>query len=179
MSSSEFDLVSPSLDKSTDIIYANYKDESYLPALQTLVAKDLSEPYSVYTYRYFLHKWPELCICVFDVVSNVMIGCIVCKSEFVNDCMQGYIAMLTVSDSHRKRGIGSKLAQEGIRRMKEAGCSEIVLETEVSNLGALALYNKLGFVREERLARYYLNNGDAFRLKYYIDDSEKNISYAV
>ena len=25
-----------------------------------LIARDLSEPYSVYTYRYFLHNWPHL-----------------------------------------------------------------------------------------------------------------------
>jgi hypothetical protein len=28
-----------------------------------MVDKDLSEPYSVFTYRYFLHNWPGLCIC--------------------------------------------------------------------------------------------------------------------
>jgi len=27
----------------------------------------------------------------------------------------------------------------------------------------------LGFVKEEKLARYYLNGGDAFRLKLWID----------
>ena len=35
--------------------------------------------------------------------------------------------------------------------------------------GNLVTDDKLGFVREERLARYYLNGGDAFRLKLYID----------
>ena len=28
-----------------------------------------------------------------------------------------------------------------------------------TNLGALALYEKLGFARDEKLARYYLNGG--------------------
>ncbi len=40
-----------------------------------------------------------------------------------------------------------------------------MLETEITNKGALNLYEKLGFVRDKRLSRYYLNDNDAFRLK--------------
>lgn len=42
---------------------------------------------------------------------------------------------------------------------------QVVLETEATNTGALNLYSKLGFSRNERLVRYYLNGVDAFRLK--------------
>jgi ribosomal protein S18 acetylase RimI-like enzyme len=42
---------------------------------------------------------------------------------------------------------------------------EIVLETECHNRGALHLYEQLGFVRDKRLYRYYLNGVDAYRLK--------------
>ena len=41
----------------------------------------------------------------------------------------------------------------------------MALEAEVTNPGALALYEKLGFVRDKRLQRYYLNGNDAYRLK--------------
>jgi ribosomal protein S18 acetylase RimI-like enzyme len=41
---------------------------------------------------------------------------------------------------------------------------QVVLETEVTNAAALRLYGKLGFAREERLLKYYLNGVDAFRL---------------
>ena len=44
-------------------------------------------------------------------------------------------------------------------------CPEVVLETELSNKGALNLYYNLGFVRDKFLPMYYLNGGDAFRLK--------------
>jgi hypothetical protein len=40
---------------------------------------------------------------------------------------------------------------------------------QVTNHGALGLYAKMGFVRDERLQRYYLNGGDAYRLKLWID----------
>jgi hypothetical protein len=29
-----------------------------------LIEKDLSEPYSIFTYRYFINDWPSLCILV-------------------------------------------------------------------------------------------------------------------
>lgn len=45
---------------------------------------------------------------------------------------------------------------------------QIILETEVSNTKALNLYSRLGFIRERRLYRYYLNGSDAFRLAKYL-----------
>lgn len=39
-----------------------------------------------------------------------------------------------------------------------------MLETEFDNLAALSLYESLGFIREKRLYRFYLNGKDAFRL---------------
>lgn len=44
-------------------------------------------------------------------------------------------------------------------------CHEVVLEAEVTNKGALRLYENLGFMRDKRLQRYYLNGNDAYRLK--------------
>jgi len=48
--------------------------------------------------------------------------------------------------------------------MKEDGVEEIILETEFDNYAALSLYESLGFIREKRLYRFYLNGKDAFRL---------------
>ena len=42
---------------------------------------------------------------------------------------------------------------------------QIALETEVTNAAALRLYESLGFIRDKRLPKYYLNGNDAFRLK--------------
>lgn len=43
--------------KAEDISFRNYKDENDLDVIIDLVAPYLSEPYSVYCYRYFLHGW--------------------------------------------------------------------------------------------------------------------------
>lgn len=41
-----------------------YEDERQLDDIMSLVDRDLSEPYSIFTYRYFLHNWPNLCFVV-------------------------------------------------------------------------------------------------------------------
>ena len=41
---------------------------------------------------------------------------------------------------------------------------QIVLEAEIDNSAALRLYENLGFIRDKRLHKYYLNGHDAFRL---------------
>jgi peptide alpha-N-acetyltransferase len=45
---------------------------------------------------------------------------------------------------------------------------QVVLETEITNKGAVKLYQSLGFVQDKYLNRYYLNGSDAIRLKLYL-----------
>jgi len=174
------------------IVFVDYKDESSLEDVDRLVACDLSEPYSIFTYRYFLNRFPDLCILAFDQASGEVCGCVVGKidseevaphamveatdknetnSNIINKdnnaiVQTGYIGMLAVSKSHRRKGIGKDLVRRVLKRMKDRGCESVTLETEVSNVTAQKLYqNYFGFIREELLVRYYLNCGDAYRLR--------------
>lgn len=47
-----------------EIEYVSYKSELQMPDIMRLIQKDLSEPYSIYTYRYFIYNWPKLCFLV-------------------------------------------------------------------------------------------------------------------
>lgn len=184
------------------IEFVNYEDESQLEAVMTLVGQDLSEPYSsksavlrslrwkspkdlfcllpffssVFTFRYFLLRFPSLCILAVskDSDSRQPIGCVVGKVDdeeiFQNGETKivptGYIGMLAVSKEYRRKGIGRALVQRVVKRMKKMECTSVTLETEVSNVTAQKLYqDAFGFVREELLVRYYLNFGDAYRLR--------------
>ncbi|KAJ3492569.1 hypothetical protein NLJ89_g11206 [Agrocybe chaxingu] len=51
---------------------------------------------------------------------------------------------------------------------------QIVLETEYDNFAALSLYESLGFIREKRLYRFYLNGKDAFRLVLAVAPSDED-----
>ena len=147
-----------------NIDYTHYSSEAQMPAIMDLIQKDLSEPYSIYTYRYFIHNWPKLCLLAWS--GDELVGAIVCKLDMHKRLVQrGYIAMLTVSERFRKRKIGTTLVTRAILEMFTLKADEVVLETEMTDVPALTLYENLGFVRDKRLFRYYLNGVDAFRLK--------------
>lgn len=96
--------------------------------------------------------------------------------------------MLAVHQDYRHRQIGSTLVRKVIEVMRNppaadgvrnddqstnaasaiASTDEVVLETEITNKAAMRLYQRLGFVRDKRLSRYYLNGVDAFRLKLWL-----------
>ena len=46
------------------IQYEHRLEEQYLPEIRALISRDLSEPYSIYVYRYFLYQWGHLCFLV-------------------------------------------------------------------------------------------------------------------
>jgi len=159
-------------DRTQDLLidsvsYAVYENELQMPDIMKLIQKDLSEPYSIYTYRYFIHNWPHLCYMA--RVNGECVGAIVCKLDFHKKVVKrGYIAMLAVDSCHRKRKIGSTLVKRAIDAMIAEDADEVVLETEITNKPALRLYENLGFVRDKRLFRYYLNGVDALGLKLWL-----------
>lgn len=137
----------------------------------------MSEPYSIFTYRYFLHRFPQLCVLAVADDCPEPIACVVGKidiegaeemdQEETEDCEKtGYIGMLAVQEAYRRKGIGQALVHRILRRMKDMDCRSATLETEVTNTTAQKLYqDRFGFIREESLVRYYLNWNDAYRLR--------------
>ena len=73
------------------------------------------------------------------------IGAIVSKSSTQKSTglQKGYIAMLAVEQEYRRLGIGKKLVQLTLDRMKEEKIAECILETEIDNSAALRLYESI------------------------------------
>ncbi|ORX67657.1 putative n-acetyltransferase mak3 [Linderina pennispora] len=165
------------LNFNSDIHYTPYVDESDLDPAIKLIESGLSEPYSIYTYRYFVQQWPELCLLARNEHEKC-VGVIICKLEphparrRHSSLLRGYIGMVAVDHAYRKRGIGSTLVLNAIDIMKRMGADEVILETETKNKGALSLYEAVGFIREKCLCRYYMDGSDAFRLKMWIGKPE-------
>jgi len=89
------------------IEYRAYDSERHLQDIIRLVSRDLSEPYTIYTFRYFINNWPHLCIRALDV--DKCVGVVVCKLHVYQDSLiRGYIAMLAVEEEYRRRGIGTQ-----------------------------------------------------------------------
>ncbi|XP_034659440.1 N-alpha-acetyltransferase 30A isoform X1 [Drosophila subobscura] len=145
------------------ITYTRFADETELKALQGLIESTLSEPYTLYTYRYFVYQWPELCF--FARHEGRYVGVVVCKLEPNGmGLLEGYIAMLAVDKEYRKQHIGRTLVIKAIEAMVAKDVDLVVLEAEYTNKVALALYESLGFIREKRFFKHYGNGADAFRL---------------
>ncbi|CAI7579159.1 unnamed protein product [Penicillium glandicola] len=150
--------------------YENSRENEYVAAMRQLISKDLSEPYSIYVYRYFLYQWGDLCFLAMDD-KDEMVGVVVSKLEPHRDGpLRGYIAMLAVREEYRGRGIATRLVRMAIDAMIERDADEIVLETEITNTGAMKLYERLGFIRSKQLHRYYLNGNSAYRLVLYLKE---------
>lgn len=160
-----------------EIEYVSYGGEHHLPLIMRLVDEELSEPYSIFTYRYFVYLWPNLSFLAFH--NGKCIGTVVSKMGEHRNTFRGYIAMLVVLKPYRHKGIATELVTRSIKVMMESGCEEVTLEAEVTNKGALALYGRLGFIRAKRLFRYYLNGVDAFRLKLLFPHPELPPSHSV
>lgn len=101
-------------DRSNIVIdYKEYENELQMPDIMRLIQKDLSEPYSIYTYRYFIHKWPKFCFLAMH--GDICVGAIVCKLDIHRQIFKrGYIAMLAVDQDYRKLKIGTNLVRKAI-----------------------------------------------------------------
>jgi peptide alpha-N-acetyltransferase len=110
-----------------------------------------------------VQDWPDLTWLAID--KGRIIGSVVCEIKERKRRLRGYIAMLSVEPEYRRRGIAQDLVMQCLLVMREAGCFMATLETEVINVKATSLYTKLGFQKDKLLLRYYLNGGDAWRLK--------------
>lgn len=61
---------------------------------------------------------------------------------------RGYIQRLAVDPDERRGGIASALVADGLRWLKRWRAAQAIVNTQVGNEGALALYQHLGFRRE-------------------------------
>ena len=150
-----------------DVVFSQFRpgedEERQMATVMGIVDAELSEPYSVFTYRYFIKNWPELCVLAH--LRGECIGVVICKLDQHRESHRGYVGMLVVTKPHRNLKLGSALVARALRVMRAAGADECVLEVESTNKGALRLYENLGFIRDKRLERYYLSGNDAYRMK--------------
>ncbi len=71
---------------------------------------------------------------------------------------QGYLQRLAVHPQHRRSGLGRALGLDGLRWLRRKGVAEAVVNTQLGNEPALALYLSLGF-RHEPIQLSVLHRG--------------------
>jgi len=62
---------------------------------------------------------------------------------------------LAVAPQYRRQGHGTALVTAALEGMRSRGIQSVFLEVRESNLGAIAFYEDLGFLRSGRRKDYY------------------------
>ncbi len=68
---------------------------------------------------------------------------------------EGQITNIAIHPQYRRQGYGAMLTRKLVRLLFELEMNEIFLEVRLSNLGALAMYRRLGFTVKGIRKNYY------------------------
>lgn len=136
-------------DVDRQIRIARYAGEQQMQTIMGLIDEELSEPYTVFTYRYFLNQWPQLCFLAHyhpveraekgDLHSSIWstpsndnsprpIGVVIGKLDRHMKgarYLRGYIGMISVQPSFRGKGIATRLLHVVLREMVRQGAQEV------------------------------------------------------
>lgn len=70
---------------------------------------------------------------------------------------EGYIFNVAVRENHRNKGVATALINELVTYGKKNNFSFITLEVRESNLPAISIYSKFGFIKAGERKNYYSN----------------------
>jgi peptide alpha-N-acetyltransferase len=65
--------------KLEDLTWRTFESEADLAMIMSMMTRDLSEPYPIYTYRFFVQQWPELTLLAYH--KGKCLGCVVSKLD--------------------------------------------------------------------------------------------------
>ena len=72
------------------------------------------------------------------------------QQDFFTGRTKGFITTIAVVAAHRGRGFGELLMQRAIDEARARGYAHVVLGVDAANVGAIGLYEKLGFHTSRR-----------------------------
>lgn len=80
------------------------------------------------------------------------------RGEWAKDAHLGELGM-SCHPGYRRVGLGTALLARGFEWARSVGVTKLTLEVFASNLAAIALYRRAGFVEEARLRGQYIIDG--------------------
>jgi [ribosomal protein S18]-alanine N-acetyltransferase len=134
-----------------------------LPSVIAIERRSFPTPWSLAMFVLELSKPSGICLAAED--ENGLIGYLVCaRYDEVWHLMN-----VAVATEHRRRGIASAMID---RLLEEAGSdSRFTLEVRVSNLPAIAMYERIGFRSAGRRRSYYHDNGEDALIMWFAHES--------
>lgn len=75
------------------------------------------------------------------------------------------LVSIAVAPELRRRGVGQALLGATLGRLRRTGCRVCRLSVRTTNTAAIRLYERHGFRRLRRIAKYYADGADALRMR--------------
>lgn len=123
-----------------------------LPHVIALERRAFPTPWSLAMFVLELSKASGICLAALR--DGELVGHLICSRY---DTVW-HIMNVAVDPSARREGVASALLRELVDRVGEG--AQITLEVRPSNDGAIALYERFGFLSAGRRRRYYQDNGE-------------------
>jgi len=124
---------------------------SHAQKMHEIEQQCFSMPWSEASIRYEILQKHSISFVAID--DNEIIGHIYMR-HIINE---GHIINLATKNSHRKQGIGSLLVNRLVQVAREREMIGLTLEVRESNIAAISLYKKHGFIVEGIRKDYYSN----------------------
>jgi [ribosomal protein S18]-alanine N-acetyltransferase len=125
-----------------------------LPQVIAIERRAYPTPWSLAMFVLELSKPSGVCLAATDAEGAIVGYCICSRYDTV-----WHIMNVSVSPEHRRLGVASSMLRDLFTRVGE-GDPRFTLEVRMSNAGAIALYEGLGFRGAGLRRRYYQDNGE-------------------
>lgn len=149
------------------------EEDAIAASVASLAAGAMDHPWSAGQVREALAA-PGACLVCHDDEAGALAGFVLGR-RVARDLVE--IDLVAVAPSHRRTGIGRALLEALIAAEREAGVRELRLELAETNVAALGLYSRVGFVVVGRRARYYPDGEDALLLTWTAEDADGGVGH--
>ena len=125
-----------------------------LSAIERIERASYPTPWSRSMFASELAKPSSVCLGAFDLETAELVGYLVI-SRYVD---AWHVMNVAVEPAHRRRGIATMLLERLFELTAGRGQRGYTLEVRISNVGAVALYGRLGFKPRGVRRGYYTDN---------------------
>ncbi|MGE5689804.1 MAG: ribosomal protein S18-alanine N-acetyltransferase [Pseudomonadota bacterium] len=125
-----------------------------LPAIETIERASYPTPWSRSMFAGELAKPSSICLGAYDPETDELTGYLII-SRYVD---AWHVMNIAVSPDHRRKGIATALLERLLELTGGDGRRGYTLEVRVSNVGAIKLYERMGFRGRGIRRGYYTDN---------------------
>ena len=111
-------------------------------------------------YKKIIRKGSVIVVRLSSIIAFILLYCTQLET------LDGYLCNLFVIDKYRGLGLSVKLLDKAIEVSKQKGFKSVSLDVDESNLKAIRIYEKYGFVKTGKIKT--LNDNRQIEMRYYI-----------